>query len=327
MKEANHSTLSVNALAAPLVDRLIDDADQLKLGIQRSVDGCQIVDAGIESPGSFEAGRRIAEICMAGLGRVRFRADRSEGLNQMNVEVFTSQAVLSCLGSQYAGWSLQHSNEKKYFALGSGPARALAQKEKLFQELSYRDKFHRSCMIIESGAFPPNGLIQKIALECGVKPEKLTLILTPTGSPAGVTQIAARVVEVALHKAHELGFELNAILEGSGVTPIPPPVSDSLTAMGRTNDTILFSGQVALLVDCGNDAAKQLAKDLPSSNSKDYGTPFAQKFTEYNYDFFQIDPMLFSPARVAVTELTTGNTYFGGQLDRSLLEKSFYDVS
>ncbi len=324
MNEEINTTLSVNALASPLVDQMIDDAAQLKISVRRTAEGCKVVDAGIESQGSFEAGRRIAEICMAGLGRVSFRTDLSAGLNLTNVEVLTSQPVISCLGSQYAGWSLAHPNGKTFRALGSGPARALAQKEKLFQDLNYKDKFHRSCLVIETDKFPPDGLAQRVAQDCGVEPESLTFILTPTGSSAGVTQIAARVVEVALHKAHELGFDLHAILEGSGSTPLPPPISDSLTAMGRTNDTILFAGQVALLVNCGDESAEQLALDLPSSNSRDYGTPFAQKFAEYNYDFFEIDPMLFSPARVAVTEVSTGHTFFGGKIDLELLEKSFF---
>ena len=60
------------------------------------------------------------------------------------LEVRSSQPVLACLASQYAGWSLSASKEetggKKFFSLGSGPARALAAKEPLFAELGYRDR-------------------------------------------------------------------------------------------------------------------------------------------------------------------------------------------
>ena len=85
----------------------------------------------------------------------------------------------------------------------------------------------------------------------------------------------------------------------------PPPVSrvavrheyvaDPLIAMGRTNDTILFGGQVQLFVSCGDEQAEDLARRLPSGNSGDYGKPFAEVFRDYGYDFFRIDPMLFSP--------------------------------
>src|SRR3954462_5586722 len=59
---------SVNALAAPLVRDLIVQAKSLRLGVQRLDNGCVVVDAGIANRGGLQAGLRIAEICMAGLG-------------------------------------------------------------------------------------------------------------------------------------------------------------------------------------------------------------------------------------------------------------------
>ncbi len=81
--------------------------------------------------GSVEAGLLIARICMGGLGRVARAHERaSRAVWPSLIEVHTSQPVLACLGSQYAGWSLAASKEetggKKFFSLGSGPARALA---------------------------------------------------------------------------------------------------------------------------------------------------------------------------------------------------------
>lgn len=318
-----NTELSVNALAAPLVDHLVEDAERLKIGVDRMENGTAIVDAGIDSPGGLEAGRRIASICMADLGRVRLGSNLAFPAWPWHVEVTTSRPVLACLASQYAGWSLEVKNGEKFKALGSGPARALAVKEPLFEELGYRDYASRACLVLETDRRPPLALSEKVARDCGIDPTALTLVLTPTGSLAGVVQIAARVVEVALHKAHELGFPLEAILDAGGSTPLPPPTSDGLVAMGRTNDTILFGGQVHLFVNSGDDQAADLAQRLPSSSSRDYGKPFAQVFADYEYDFFQIDPMLFSPARVAVTALDSGRTFHNGELDGPLLERSF----
>ncbi len=287
-----------------------------------------MIDAGINSVGSLEAGRRIAEICMAGLGTVNLQMSETKDFPSIRVNVNTKLPVLACLGSQYAGWSLEYKNgETTFRALGSGPARALALKEPLFDELQYGDNYDWSCLVIETSKYPPAELTHKIAKDCGIAPEHLVLILTPTGSLAGVTQIASRVVEVALHKAHEIEFDLNYIVEGAGTTPLPPPVNDSLTAMGRTNDVIILAGQVSMIVDCNDDEAQQLANQLPSSNSPDYGVPFAQKFAEYNYDFFEIDPMLFSPAQVSVSVLSSGNTYHAGSVNYELLNHSLYGSS
>ena len=314
---------SVNATAAPLVADLVERADALRVGVFRMEDGTRVVDAGIEHQGGIEAGLLVARICMAGLGEVALRNNPVFPNWPWQVEVRTSQPVLACLGSQYAGWSLSFDAPEKFNALGSGPARALAVREPLFEELGYRDRAGSTCLVLETDRHPPSALAEKVSRDCGVTPERMTLVLTPTGSLAGVVQIASRVVEVALHKAHELGFPLDAIVDGTGSAPLPPPVDDPLIAMGRTNDTILFGGQVQLFVSCGDEQAEDLARRLPGSSSKDYGKPFAEVFRDYGYDFFRIDPMLFSPARVAVTALGSGRTFHGGRLDGEALERSF----
>src|SRR3954470_18822198 len=103
---------SVNALAAPLVDRLIADAAGLRLVVSASEGEPRMVDAGANARGSIEAGRRIAEICLGGLGTVALTAAGPVPGWPFSLQVHTSDPVLACLGSQYAGWSLQD---------GSGP--------------------------------------------------------------------------------------------------------------------------------------------------------------------------------------------------------------
>ena len=113
------------------------------------------------------------------------------------------------------------------------------------------------------------------------------------------------------------------VIDGFGSAPLPPPAPDFLIGMGRTNDAILYGGLVHLYVDTPNDDAEELAKRLPSSTSKDYGKPFADIFKEYKYDFYQIDKMLFSPAKVIVSSLKTGKSYTSGNIDLSLMDNSF----
>ena len=70
-------------------------------------------------------------------------------------------------------------------------------------------------------------------------------------------------------------------------------------------------------------AAKKLAEDLPSLNSKDFGKPFAETFAAVKGDFYAIDPMLFSPAKVTVTALETGESFQAGHIDTAVLARSF----
>jgi methenyltetrahydromethanopterin cyclohydrolase len=300
---------SINKLTQPLVKHLIDNADKLRVDVGTLENGCTVIDAGINVPGGLEAGRIIAEICLGGMGTVTISHSAYTDNWPLSVNVHTSNPVLGCLGSQYAGWSLAH---EKYYALGSGPARAMATKlkdgkqesvEELYKELAYRDEADATVLVIENDAAPPLAIVEKVAAACQVDPSNLTIIVTPTSSLAGGMQVVARVLEVAMHKAHALHFPLENIVDGSGSAPLCPPHPNFVKAMGRTNDAILFAGLVHLFVKGSDEAAEKLARELPSSTSKDYGKPFAEIFKQYEYDFFKIDPMLFSPATVIVTAL------------------------
>ncbi|SAK73616.1 Methenyltetrahydromethanopterin cyclohydrolase [Caballeronia catudaia] len=318
------SHISVNASSERLVTRLIDDAARFSVDITRTDGGTVIVDAGVSAKGSVDTGILIARICMGGLGRVARRVAFDHApLWPSFIEVHTSHPVVACLASQYAGWSLSATKEqtggKKFFSLGSGPARALACKEPLFDELGYRDRHDRGALVMEVDRLPPQVVIDKVLKDCGLAPEQLVIAVTPTHSVAGTVQVVARVVEVALHKTHVLGVSLSEIVEGSGSAPLPPPAPDGIQAMGRTNDAILYGGRVHLTVR-SDAVAKRLAAELPSSNARDYGRPFADIFTSFNYDFYQIDPALFAPAEVWISSLESGATYHGGKVDRALLE-------
>ncbi|MGH8476646.1 MAG: methenyltetrahydromethanopterin cyclohydrolase [Methylococcales bacterium] len=320
----NKTKPSVNSLVQPLVKELVDNARKLRVSVSELENGCTIVDAGIQAAGGLEAGRLIGEICLGGMGTVTLTHSPYAGRWPLTVNVHTGNPVLACLGSQYAGWSLSHGKGKGAFsALGSGPARALCVKEELFGELEYQDECDKTALVMEVDNVPPLELIEKIAKDCTISPSGLTIILTPTRSLAGSLQVVARVLEVAMHKAHALHFPLSDILDGSGSAPLCPPAPDFIQAMGRTNDAILFAGQVQLFVRGSDEAAEKLAAELPSSVSKDYGKPFAQVFKEYEYDFFKIDPMLFSPASVIVSAVESGRSFHAGKLDVDLLEKSF----
>lgn len=315
-------TLSVNGLSAPLIDKLISSANALNVAVSKHETGCTLIDAGIQVSGSAEAGRVIAEICMGGLGKVELQPDTRFKNWGEAVFVTSESPVLSCLASQYAGWALSH---EKFFSLGSGPARALANREEIYKELNYQDSASRTCIVLETDKVPPKEVIEKIVRDTKVPVGALTIILTPTTSVAGSTQVVGRVLEVALHKAHTLHFPLDKIVSGTGLAVLPPVAKDFMTGMGRTNDAILYGGYVELNVRGDDASAKKLAEDLPSCASKDYGRTFGEIFKSYDMDFYKIDPMLFSPAKVTVNNLDTGNSFGAGKLNEALIDLSFKD--
>ena len=315
---------SVNREVVPIVDALIRDAQALRVDVAQGPLGETLIDCGVRTLGGLEAGRRLGEICLGGLGRVSLETTDPSSAWPFVVTVHTSQPVLACLGSQYAGWSLSVEDKgKKYHVLGSGPARALGSSEKLFDELGYRDQADSACLVLEADRSPPAALVELVAKACRVPPESLTILYAPTSSLAGTVQIAARCLEVALHKTHELHFPLHHIVDGMATAPLPPPASGFVAAMGRTNDAIIYGGRVQLFVSGSAKAAKGLAQQLPSLKSKDYGKPFADIFSAVKGDFYAIDRMLFSPAMVTVTALQSGESFEAGHIDTAILARSF----
>ena len=316
--------ISINKTVKPLVESLLDKADQLNIGIHITDGGTKIIDAGINHDGCLESGRLITEICMGGLGRVDLTMSSNTQNWPLTINVHSTNPVLSCLASQYAGWNLSFVKEEDNFnALGSGPCRALALKEDLFKDLDYSDKFYSTVVVLEVDRNPPQEIIDKITSDCGISEKNLTIILTPTRSLSGSVQVVGRVLEVGMHKLHEIGFPLDKVIDGFGSAPVPPPAPDFLIGMGRTNDAILYGGVVHLFVDVPDDEAFELAKRLPSSTSSDYGKTFADIFKEYKYDFYKIDKLLFSPAKVIISSIQTGKTFTQGSIDLELIEKSF----
>ena len=315
---------SINTQVAPLVRDLIDNADALRVAVTTGSLGETLIDCGVKAVGGLEAGRRLSEICLGGLAQVTFETTNTGDPWPFMVTVHTSQPVLACLGSQYAGWSLSvDDNGKKFNVLGSGPARAMGSSEKLFEELGYHDKADSAALVIEADKAPPPALVEHVAKACKISPKQLTILYAPTSSLAGTIQIAARCLEVALHKAHELHFPLEHIVDGIATVPVPPPAPGFIEAMGRTNDAIIYGGRAQLYVTGEADKAKKLADDLPSLNSKDYGKPFAELFAAVKGDFYAIDPMLFSPAKVTVTSLKSGESFQTGHIDDAILQRSF----
>ena len=316
--------ISVNERAAKLVAQLVADAAELKIAVTHGELGETLIDAGGAAIGSIAAGLRIADICMGGLADVRLGPSAATPRWPWAVSVRSSNPVIACLASQYAGWRLSLKDaDRSYFALGSGPARALARREPLFQDLPYADRAKNATLVIESNQPPPAKVVAMVAQDCGVAPENLTIIFASTQSLAGSTQIIARSLEVALHKAHELRFPLDRVVDGIGTAPLCPPHPDFITAMGRTNDAIIFAGQVQLFVTGPANEAHALADKLPSKASRDYGRPFAEIFRAVKGDFYAIDPMLFSPAHIIVTALESGESFRSGEIDLSLLDASF----
>jgi len=312
-------SVSLNRLASDIFDRMSNDASLLGIACSTLPDGARVVDLGVKAPGGLLAGRGLAEICLGGLGRVEFLPLGYGEFSLPGVSIAIDNPVVACLGSQYAGWKIQRG---KFFAMGSGPARALARTEELYAKIGVKDEADSAVLVLESGRLPGEEVSGYVAEKCGVKPERVSLAVAATRSLAGGVQIAARSVETAMHKLLELGFDVAKVLSGFGTCPVATPAADDLTAIGRTNDCILYGSEVFLTVSATDAEIEPLIEKVPASSSRDYGQLFGELFKRYDGDFYKIDPFLFSPAMVAITSTASGRTFRAGRFDAALLKAS-----
>ena len=315
--------LALNDRAWTIAERMVAGADALRLAVHTLPGGARVIDAGIATSGGYGAGLALAEICMGGLGDIAYVPVMTGDDTWPGVRVWTDHPAVSCMASQYAGWAIQVG---KYFAMGSGPLRAHARVEKeLFAKLGYEERAARGVLALETRDPPTDAVAAWVGEKAGLTPRELTFVVAPTASLAGGVQIAARILETGLHKMDTLGFDLKQIVSGIGTAPIPPVAKNDVRAIGRTNDCILYGGRARYTVSADDAELAELAPRIPSSASRDYGTPFYDIFKRYDNDFYKIDPLLFSPAEVWLTSVRSGKTYHAGRVNPEVLRASLLE--
>ncbi|GBF35836.1 methenyltetrahydromethanopterin cyclohydrolase [Methanofervidicoccus abyssi] len=316
--------LSVNLRALSIVEEMIKKKDELNIEVKTLENGAKVIDCGINVPGSFEAGKAFTKVCLGGLADVGIALD--EGLNNElalpSVKVITSHPAVATLGSQKAGWAIKVG---KYFAMGSGPARALAKMPKsTYEEIGYEDNADVAILCLESSKLPNEDVAQYIADKCGVNVENVYLLVAPTASLVGSIQISGRVVENGTYKMLEvLNFDVKKVKYAVGIAPIAPIVGDDLVMMGATNDMVLYGGKTYYYIESDEgDNIEDLCKNLPSSASSDYGKPFLEVFKSANYDFYKIDKGMFAPAVVTINDIRTGKVVSSGKINVEVIKRS-----
>lgn len=305
----------LNQNAFEMVELLHAEADTRRL-TAHTVAGASVLDCGIAGDGGIETGLDLAYVCMGGLGQV----DLIPTPDGLAVQVRSDAPVQACLASQYAGWQI---SVDRYFAMGSGPMRAIYAKEDIFRDVPHAETGPVAVGVLETRQLPTPEVVAWLADKLRMPAESIHLLVAPTASLAGTIQVVARCLETCLHKLHALKFPLGAIVSGSGVAPMPPIGRKDVQSIGWTNDAILYGGSATLWVRCDDDIVAELGPKVPSGASADYGSPFGEIFARYGYDFYKIDPLLFSPARVTIHNLQTGRTFRFGGLAPDVLAKSF----
>ncbi|MHA1412040.1 MAG: methenyltetrahydromethanopterin cyclohydrolase [Promethearchaeota archaeon] len=325
--------VKINQLALKLVEKIIDNKELYNAEVHELDNGAKVMDM---TRATWEGGKLVGEICMGGLGNVEFTYYNLDGHYIPSVNVYTSEPIIACMASQLAGWNVKLKKEvekngeikKKtvFQSLGSGPARAKAKTEKLFEEINYTDDSNCAVIVFETSKMPNEEVMEIVAKKCNVDTKETYAIYAPTACLTGSIQVAARIVETGIHKLHEIHFPLEVIKDGFGTTTIAPIAKDDLGAMGRTNDSISAAGLTFYNIEVEKEKEPEifeLLKKAPANTSPSYGKPFLETFKEANYDFYKIDPGLFAPAKYTVTNVKSGHSITVGEVNHELLKKSY----
>ncbi|MEM4887827.1 MAG: methenyltetrahydromethanopterin cyclohydrolase [Thermosphaera sp.] len=314
-------TLSMNKLAVKIVGELIEREKELGV-VSLKIAGAVIIDTGIKTRSSIEAGLYVSKICLGGLANVTLTNFKIKDYYVPAVQVSTDHPIEACMASQLAGWRI---NIKDFFANGSGPARALARKpRKLFDKIGYSEESDEAVLVLETDKYPDEDVVNYISKETKVKPENLYILLVSPASLAGTVQVSARIVETGIFKLDTLGFDIKTITYGYGVCPIAPLHSNPLKMAGRSNDMLLYGGVTYYTVNYPDDVRlKEYVDKTPSLASGDYGKSFTELVDQFGWDFlYRVDPSIFAPALVIVNNLRTGRTFISGKINYDILEKA-----
>ncbi len=300
-------TMSLNRRAYWVVEALLAHAEERRVAVHAVDGGGRYVDCGMQARGGLLAGLDLARVCLGDLAQVSIVPGQIREQAIPLVQVITDNPVQACLASQYAGWALK---EGKFFAMGSGPMRAVAGSEAIYDVIGNRESADAVVGVLECREPPTPAIFAISPRPVTSSPPKVTLLVAPTASLAGGVQIVARSVETALHKLAELKFDLARIVSAHGTAPMPPVAANDLAAIGRTNDAILYGARVILAVTGDDASLESIGPHVPSSASADYGEPFAKIFARYNHDFYAVDPHLFSPAEIVFQNIDTGKAAY-----------------
>lgn len=330
----------LNSRAAKLCAAVVESADELDVRVRADAD-VTILDFAADRIGTWASATALSRICMSGLCELAVVPPSGE-LPLPSLLVTTDYPLESCIASQYAGFPFSSGD---YYAMCSGPGRLVRGREPILEKYGLAEQSFDRVLVLEADRVPDRAEAQELVAELPGDGHTWVCVAR-TNSLPGTMQVVARSVETCLHKLFELGFDLRRVRRAMGSAPIPPLGKNSFQSLAWTNDAILYGADVQLWVEpaqtshdapelpiaqSGNASSKidmthqvdldDLLAKLPSCSSSEFGQPFREIFERYDRDFYKVDRLLFSPARIVVHEIQSGRAMEVGALRHDLLRQ------
>lgn len=309
--------ISVNENVTKYVDKLLDREEELCIKSYYLDNKATVIDCGVNAAGSIGAGILFADISLAGLGKVSVVPGIIDNYYINFAQIYVDRPAIACLGSQKPGWKLKSDG---FAGTGYGPARAISQKPKnIYSAINYVDDSEMAVINIETQTMPGAKELDYIAKQCSTDPECVVALVARPNSIAGSVVNGTRVVEWAMNRLFQLGYDIKDISTASSACPITPLKKEEPEFVGASFDSIAYYGMAYLYVQSRNDIFKEAA----ALSSKSYGKSFRALLKESQGDFSKVDPTMYAPARIMVNGIQDGSLETYGKLDPAMLLESY----
>jgi len=302
-----------------LLRDLEQDACILGLDVSCIENGAKVIDCGVNVPGSLEAGRRITEISQGGMASAYIGTVEIAGVVLPEVVVDSWLPKLSAYGLQV---SVALSEIDPAIRI-SGPILARFADSRLNARREELRGAAWGIAVVESNQLPSLEIVDALACRSGLPAEDIALIVVPTSSAAGVTQIAGRINESVVFTMEEsLGIDCSCVSQLLGAVPIALSTDVGAPFPVTPDDFIHYMGRVTLTVarDLDMDLA-QLASQLVFRSTSIYGKLFSE-LLEATGGVFEAIPGLVDLNKVAqmtVIDRRTGIAFSAGERCESIL--------
>jgi len=306
--------LKFNERANLLVQKIIDNIDSLKVEIAHLSNGARIIDCGVVAHGSYEAGVMASEIGMGGFSKVQLVEPKNPKQKTPSVLVDLEHPGVVTLCSQGAFPIFE--NQKSPFYI-SGPGRVLFRKPKeIYDFFEYTEITKNPVFIIEDDEYPTVSFVEKLSQMAQINASNFTFVVVPIPSLAGNVEVASKTIEdVMFNLFLTFNWDVRKISRARSITPVMPVFSKEENKFQLTpDDYIFYGGEVELYVKNIDDQLKKIVPKIVFENTPGFGKLFLEMVKEANGNVREINgyPYIFSPAKITVISVETGETLSAG---------------
>ncbi len=330
--------VSVNEKALAVVKEMMQKADLLDIDVIELKNGTTVVDTGANVGGGYRAAEYVVKAALCGYGEARVIMARYGNIYLPTIVAYTDLPAIIAISFYIWPGVIPppHAETDEYTAWVSGPGKSrMQQPDKIYAKLDYKDEGDVAVLFVQprDKVLPDEKVAEKLAQACGVNPENLYLVVTPSNSIVGSTQVSTRTMEDGFWRLTEYyGISYDRVELAMTMTPIAPVSSEVFKGPCPWADDMIRHGGVFhawIRTVEGEDLQKMAEETVIENNPASFGKSFYQvavvekKYIHPDWDLERIarEGRGFVMAEVCYYDTRTGRMYRAGRVHDNIIEK------